>query len=466
MDIAFEVQRERDRERELVWALGLSILVLLLLASLEVAAGDGYSRGNLTDLFSTDAFSGNWEVFTKMNWIGKIMSWTISAFSLIGLFTVGMKVMLTMLYLSGKNFWDNVDEIKSAGKNHAMFGVKELFNGAYNAKYGTGLDAVISFFFGLFPNVKAYSEYAADAKHKNNFAETDTVMSYLLKSAIPNIMTIFAFTMGFNGVLWQAYGTVVEAMGVAAQNFADTNLSALVDRAINTGSNYQFAYNADGTKYGDFKQTVAKKIYTSLLKNTTNLSSEVKVAIGSKIDTQLSDTLDMMGYLAATAYVDENGDRVVSVGKTLYKMNGSVYAYASGDASVTKAYAGGSNGWGTSLTTIAREDGKSWGSYAAQITDAQARNLTYSVVVNNSDSYNGALSVPATDLGFADDGTSDGESLYYVHIFITKKANSDEHNYMSISDDLMEFNTGTSSKNGKTGGQSGDGNNNSSRDQM
>lgn len=452
----YSLERERRCRFELQDAFSLLgiVVLLIVLTGLSVSASDGYSSGKLTDIFTTDAFTGNWEVITKMNWVGKVMSWVISAFSLIGLFTVGLKVMLTMLYLSGKNFWDNVDDIKSAGLGKSAFGMRELFNNAYNAKYGTGADALISFAFGLFPNIKNYSEYSSNAKHKNNFAETDTVASYLLKSAIPNVLTIFAFSMGFNGTLWQAYGTVVEAMGIAAQNFADTNLSNLVDRAINTGGNYSFAYNADGTKYGDFKQTVAKKVYSSLLKNTTDLSSEVKIAIGSKIDTKLSSVIDMMSYLAATATIDENGDKIVTVESTQYKVNGISYSYDNGSA-YALAYAADANGdFSKNATTVTAN---SWSKLASDITDAQARNLSYSVVINNADSYSGAISIPATELGFA--GDDSGKSLYYVHIFISKKANSDEHNYFSLSDELSG-----DTDSGDTGG--GSGTTDQSRDQM
>lgn len=401
----------------------LFLVALIVLLPGSVYATDGYSGGKLTDLFSTDAFTGNWEVFTKMNFIGKIMSWSISVFSLIGVFTVALRVMLTMLYLSGKNFWDNIDEIKSAGKNQSMFGMKALFDNAYNAKYGTGLDAIISFFLSMFPNVKAYSDYASDAKHANNLSEHDTVTAFLLKTALPNILIIFAFSMGFNGTLWAAYGTVVEAMGVAAENFVDTNMSALVDRAINTGSNYQFAYNSDGTKYGDFKQTVTKKVYTSLLKNSVDLTSEIKQSIGKAIDEKIATPIDAMSAVAALQYTDANQNKLVKIGDTEYTVNKIKYTWKDGAFKIS----GVKKGEGSASFTIS--DSKNGSSVnianqAGNMTDNQARNLSYSVVVNRTKNYDNALSVPATEFGFSDE--------YYVHIFISKKANSDEHNYLTI----------------------------------
>lgn len=404
-----------------VVCLCLAVLIMLTLVDPGmVVASDGYSSHKLTDIFTTDAFSGNWEVFTKMNWLGKIMSWVISAFSLIGIFSVGIQVMLNLLYLSGKNFWDNIDEIKSAGKNQKMFGMKAAFSDLYNAKYGTGLDAFISFFFSLFPNIKAYSQYATDAKHKGNYAETDTVVSYLLKSSLSNILIIFAFTMGFNGTLWQAYGTVVEALGVVTQNFADTNLSKLVDRAMNTGSSYTFAYSADGTKYGDFKQSVVKKVYASLLRNTTDNSTDMKTAIGKAIDSELSTPIDCMAAIAANYTIESDGTKSLSYGEK-DSVKFTTVSYASSGENFNVTFKNGNS-------SKKGPDKKSLVALSQNIADTRAKNLSYSVVVNKTKDYSGAYTISADSLGFTDSG-------FYVHIFISKKANSDEHSYFAPSKD-------------------------------
>ena len=419
-------------------AISLITLTMLMLVMPGIAtASDGYSSHKLTDIFVTDAFSGNWEVFTKMNWLGKIMSWVISAFSLIGIFSVGIQVMLNLLYLSGKNFWDNIDEIKSAGKNQKMFGMKAAFSDLYNAKYGTGLDAFISFFFSLFPNVKAYSLYSTDAKHKGNYAETDTVTTYLLKSSLSNIMIIFAFSMGFNGTLWQAYGTVVEALGVVTQNFADTNLSKLVDRAMNTGSSYTFAYNADGSKYGDFKQSVVKKVYASMLRNTTDNSTDMKTAIGKAIDANLSAPIDCMAAVAANYTITSDGKKSFTYGdgkKDTVTYTSLVYN-GEGDSFQIKFKDG--NKTGISLGSEKLQ------SMASSIADARAKNLTYSVIVNKTQTYSGAYTIKADELGFTDSG-------FYVHVFISKKTNSDEHSYFTPKNEKNSTNDGTNDKGGAT----------------
>lgn len=414
----------------------LALIVLVTIPS-NAFASDGYSTGKLTDLFTTDAFTGNWEVFTKMNWLGRLMSWVISAFSLIGIFSVGMQIMLNLLYLSGKNFWDNVDEIKSAGKNQKMFGIKAAFSDMYNAKYGTGVDAFVSFFFSLFPNIKAYSVYASDAKHKGNYADTDTTTTYLLKSSLPNIMVIFAFTMGFNGTLWQAYGTVVEALGTVTQNFADTNLNKLVDRAMNTGSSYTFAYSADGTKYGDFKQSVVKKVYASLLRNTTDNSTDMKTAIGSAIDSKLSIPIDCMAAVAANYTITDSGKKQLTWGSgNNESITYTGVAFTGTGSGVAAVFKDGNS----SVSNAPKADQLT--NLAKNIADARAKNLTYSVVVNKTKSYDGALSVPASELGFT------GDTSFYVHIFISKKSSSDEHSYFTPEKDTV--NTSGSDSNSPT----------------
>ena len=48
-------------------------LVLLLLMSVTPAYAATDTTGHvLTDLFSTEAFSGSWEVFSKFNWLDRL----------------------------------------------------------------------------------------------------------------------------------------------------------------------------------------------------------------------------------------------------------------------------------------------------------------------------------------------------------------------------------------------------------
>lgn len=404
MDYAIRLRVTKDYAKERAIVLALLAVLIIMLLPLQVFADSDEGR-SLTDLFYTDSFSGNWEVFTKMNIVGKIMSYAISAFSLIGIFTVCMRLLLTMLYLSGKNFWDNVEEIKSQGKNNRFFGMGVMLQNTFTAKYGVGLDAFVSFALSLFPNIKAYSEYAEDNKHSGNFDSTDTITTYLLKSALPNMMVILAFTMGFNGVLWQAYGTVVNGVGVAAGAFVNERLDTIVTRALNTGSNYKFGYSADRTKYGDFKQSVAKSIYNKVCSKSTDLSTDTKLMIGQNVDKFVAKYVDYYAY-TALGLVDDSakgtwrevlnkGQEVT--GETAKKIN------------------------------------------AIKVTDQQTGNLEFSVVINNTNSYDNAQTINASLLGL-------DSNAYYIHLFINKKANADETNYFEVKKAADKKNKGTSNK--------------------
>lgn len=404
--VMYDRVRSRKRVVLLLYAVLLLVLVLALMPTVSFA-----DDSNLTDLFTTDAFHGNWEVFTKMNIVGKIMSWSISAFGLIGIFTICMRVIITLLYLSSKNLWDNVDEIKSSGKNNKFFGMGVMAKDTFNAKYGVGLDAFVSFVMSLLPNIKAYSEYATDAKHRGNFEETDTIITYLLKSMLPIIFSILAFTMAFNGVLWQAYGTVVNACGVAASTFVNERLDTIVTRALNTGSNYTFGYSADGTKYGDFKQSVAKAIYNKVCSKSTDLSTDTKLVIGQSVDNFVQTYVDYYAYTALGLVSDD---------ETEY-----TYLNSSG-ATTTSKKSNIKSSWKSSLESGNGLD-SSVGAVVSGITvsDQQAGNLEYSVVINTTESYDNAQTINASLLGLDSDA-------YYIHLFISKKANSDETNYFEV----------------------------------
>lgn len=408
--------RLEKRRVNLFAILMFTMAIVMLLPGIAFA-----DDSSLTDLFTTDAFHGNWEVFTKMNFVGKIMSYSISIFGLIGIFTVAMRVIITMLYLSGKSLWDNVDEIKSSGKNNKFFGMGVMAKDTFNAKYGVGLDAFVSFAMSLLPNIKAYSEYATDAKHKNNFEDTDTIVTYMLKSMLPNIFVILAFTMAFNGVLWQAYGTVVNACGVAASTFVNERLDTIVTRALNTGSNYTFGYSADGTKYGEFKQSVAKAIYNKVCSKSTELSTDTKIVIGQSVDNFVQTYIDYYAYTALGLVAD---------GDTEYS-----YVNSSG---VTKTVNKSNlkSSWKSSL-----ESNSGLGEQDAaiisgiKISDQQAGNLEYSVVINTTSSYDNAQTINASLLGLNSDS-------YYIHLFVSKKANSDETNYFEVKKSESEADSG------------------------
>lgn len=211
--------------------------VLLLMAVVFPTVVNAAEGKELTDLFYTTAFSGSWEVFSKFNWLGNLLNFCISAFSLIGLVFVVLRFTITILYKANESLFDRVYELKGKGQGTGFFGIPTMGKELVSGNYGVGADVIIGFVLSLLPNVKEYSDYNPN-KTSFNLKEDDTLTTYVLKMSMPTIMTIFFFSIGYNGTLWKAYGNVVNGMATAANGFLDVNLANYVDKALNVGSYY------------------------------------------------------------------------------------------------------------------------------------------------------------------------------------------------------------------------------------
>lgn len=365
------------------------ILVLAVYATLLSASfTSAYAaEAELTDLFNTDAFTGSWEVFSKFNWLGGIMNFIISAFCLLGLFLIVYQRMLTMLYLSARSLFDRVHEIKQAGKGQRFLGLPAIFQNTFiTANNGTGLDAFVSFFLSLLPDVKEYSDYKEENR-SYNLEDTDTITTYILKVSLPTVMLIFFFTIGFSGTLFKVYGNVVEGMATVADNFVDTKLSSYIDRLINKGSAYKFAYGDDGSNIGRLRQRIAESIYSNVIKNVTDPNTDASLLIGQQVDQVVEQYFTPENISAALGTVAADSD--------VQKWDGS---------------------------------------------ESTANNVQFSVVVNGREelysgevAWDGVNSLSSLGAGFPMSGNyADGSG--YVHVVFNKKSNSVEHNYFEIND--------------------------------
>lgn len=345
-----------------------------------------FAAGQLTDLFDTVAFSGSWKVIEKLNWVGMLIQGIISVFCFIGLALLVIRIITTLLYLSNRNLFDAVYDLKQQGKGSKVFGFGPMFKDIFNGNQGVGGDAVLGFFMSLIPNIKNYSDYNPE-RMRYNLQEDDTILLYVLKTALPYIMSMFFFTIGWSGVLWNCYGAVVDAMAYAAERASNESLVPFVERALGKGQSYSFTFDGDDTEFGSFRQKLAKSMYSKVLRKTSDLNTDTQIAIGGAIDNWISKNI-----------------------------------------------------------TVSVLDGKC-NTQIAQ-SDKDAKNLTYSVVINTSASYdinNGFYaSVSASDLALQAGDT--GEKLY-VHVFITKKKNSEEVNYFQ----MKESGNGSSSSGDQQG---------------
>ena len=256
--------------------LGYFLILGLLGVNTYATDNDG-----LTSLFKTDAFKGSMEVIKKANWVGVSLQWCISIFSLVALVSIAWQKIATLLYLAARPTFDRVHELKSDSMNQKFFGVPDMFSKMVNSKNGTGIDALVFFLLGLLPDLKEYCEYSENARKYNNLEETDGVTQFMLKTALPTILMIFFFSMGYNGTLMQAYGNVADALGYVAERFVSIQLDDQLAKLTNKQKNYTFGYNTS-SKLGASKQATAKKMYS------TAISAYVKQApSGSK---SLSET--------------------------------------------------------------------------------------------------------------------------------------------------------------------------------
>lgn len=249
-----------------------------------------FADDGLTSLFQTRAFSGSMETISKLNWVGWLLSGIISVFCLIGLFLTIFRIMTSLMYLSGRNVFDKIHEIKTANTGKA-FGLTALVKSAYSGSNGSGsgVDAIIYFILGLFPDVRMYSDFAEGAEGKGLGPDT-TVTEYILKTSIPTIMMIFFLSIGYSGTLWQMYGTFVDAMAVAAEKVANTNLAPQVNRLLNADSYYQFGFSADGTNWGKKQDTIAKDMYNKVLsKSDSSINGDYSLALGQVIGDQFTN---------------------------------------------------------------------------------------------------------------------------------------------------------------------------------
>ncbi len=356
----------------------------------------------LTELFSMTAFSGSWAVFEKFNWLGKMLNFCISAFCLVGLVLVVIRFTLTILYKSNESIFDRVYELKATGKGQKAAGIPAMLKEVGNGNYGVGADVILGFVLSLMPNVKQYSDYNPE-KMAFNLKEDDTITTYVLKMSLPTIMTIFFFSIGFNGTLWRAYGNVVDAMATAAEGACEVQLAGYVEKAMNAGSYYKFSFDTKN-EWGGFQESIAKDMYNQMLLKSEDLSSAVMRSMGAKVQ----EAVGSISREQVAMYTERN-------------LNGTNY--------------------------------KSLKDYSEQ-----AKNLTKNVDINNNaESFESEDSTTFTSCwrmnwsdtdGFSlapvSGGTSDPNS-FYLHLYISRKSNADDQRYFSQKavHDLATDETGT-----------------------
>lgn len=398
-----ELKKENRNTTIILELLLIALCTYFVLCSFHLAKAD-----NLLDLFDSYAFRGSLKTIDKFNWVGKLMSYIISVFSMLGLFLICYQRLISLLYLAGRNTFDTVHEIKSSlsgGSGRDAFGIRSMFTNAMQGggQYGTGLDAIVGFLLSLLPDVKKYSDYNPE-RMAYNVQEEDSCTTYMLKTAIPTIMLIFFFAMGYNGTLWQGFGVIVDAMGTAAEQLVATDLNSIVSTAMNTGKAYKFSWDASGSDYGNFMQDMVKAVYKQALKNGKDYTSDTQQSVGSCVD---SIFLTGKGYSKSDMKLYKGStNEKISIGKG----KGSIF---------------------TDADTLAKAIGNTTGFKG----EDDAKNLTYTVISNSTkDSYKISNAVEVVISAY-DVGLNSSANGNYIHVTISRKKNSDETMYWHKADD-------------------------------
>jgi hypothetical protein len=363
------------------------LLYVMLIASAFVIpeithAADGTE---LTDLFETTAFTGSWEVFSKFNWLGKLLNFLISAFCLIGLVLTAFRLILTMLYKSNEAIFDRVYDLKQHGRGQKFFGFGAMGREVFQGNYGVGLDAIVGFLLSLLPDIKAYSDYNPE-KMMYNLQEDDTLTTYVLKVSIPTIMSIFFFAIGFNGTLLQGFGNVANAMARGAKRLVEVDLAEGVDKVMSAGSYYQFSYDTSDEFY-KLKKNICTSIYNKVLLKMDDISTGSMQTVGAAIQ----------------ACVDSETNGITA----------------------------------SDLDSLIKSDSE----HSVKENHAYAKNYSYTVYLNSnseksvagtSDTVNSIERIYSfSDLGLSGN-VSSSSTPTQIHVIITKKADADETDYYSI----------------------------------
>lgn len=332
---------------------------------------------SFTDIFNTQSFRGSFEWIYKLDFLGKIMQIIISVFSIVGVFLICTRVISSLLYLSSKNIWDEVSDLKKTGGDNDYFDLGFLgqLKKVGQGKQGTGFDAILAFIFMFLPDIKRYSDFAEGKK--DSLDESLTVTQYILKTFVPTVMGIFFFAMGFNGTLFRALGITVEAMGTVADKAVSQDYAAMLDSLIITGDAYAFAIAKDGTEKGDFQYNIAKELYRNVLRRLPSYNTNQSLTIGANIEKAVIEEI-------SASNIGSDGE------------NGNAVKLTSDDLAV----------------------------------DANWKLLGYDIVINTTESYSNSSVKPISKslyewAGGSESGITEGGTLYgedrptvYAHVFV------------------------------------------------
>lgn len=398
----------------------MSIIILTLVCPNMLFATN--SSLHLTDIFKMNAFKGSFEIVQGFNLFGYIISFIITCFSILGLGLQAIQIMATMLYLSMRNLFDKIHEIKKShsGAQSGIFALKGIFNDIKENKYGSGFDSIGYAILGMLPDIKEVSHFSDNGKFKD-----EEISTFVLKISLPTILSIFFFSMGYNGTLWQTWGMCADALGEVAYKFCDSQLPKKVYSLLNIEDAFSFSLDADGTQYGKLRQNIAEDIYSKVLQqvepgdsDTGNYTSTQMQLIGQSINSFMEN------YVTADNIVKSCG---ASTGVNTFDATKNVMTRSSSsELSLT-----GDSSWALRVSDLADNNFKNV-EYSVTVDYYTKRYSYYDTVIYLGSAPSDGVSDACTNLANGVQIESDSVGTTpVVHVIIKKKSSAIDDNYLS-----------------------------------
>lgn len=272
---------------------------------------------NFTDIFYTNSFRGTFEWVNKMDFIGMGCQWVLSVFSVIGVVLIVVRIVTSLLVINARGLCQEIHDIKQSGSGDLYdLGMVGMVKSVAQGKHGTGADAIISAALCLAPDFIKYSDFAENSGMQ--FDNDVTTSQYMLKIAIPTVMSVFFFAMGFNGTLWHALAVTVDGMGAIADKAVSVNYAAIVDDLVNSNAGYKFQFGSLGTNLGGYQQDIAKDIYGRAVSHLENPSSAQLQAIGRTVENWVQNNVDY-SILAKSPQVGKDAQNGLTNGSAVEK---------------------------------------------------------------------------------------------------------------------------------------------------
>ena len=304
----FEINNEALGKRDKrVPIIALSALALVW-AVPAAATGDITAMQVMANSYE---MQGTTDFYYNNEWLVKFVQFAISWLCIIALLVYYAGWLCSMVVLSNKELFYLIDTIKKEASEggdsdkkgwSAMTSVMHTFKNGSKDGVNGGLDNILLFVLSLSINFKAYSYYkdveaGSDGDgNGSGFSYNDTMLNFILKTAINAIAVTFVTSVAISGVLLQCWFTVSDVFAVRAERFAQTNLSAKIDSILGVDQQYTFTLGASGTYGGALAQEMASKAYSYTIAQFPNATQTELQAIGKATENIMyKEVLDNSG---------------------------------------------------------------------------------------------------------------------------------------------------------------------------